>query len=276
MTEPDAATDRRLLQERAYRDDENLKARQSIYQFAVGPIDLEWRLGGVEWTGDELVLDLGCGNGLDLGQLAPRSAVGRIVGSDLSLGMLHTIQPWASSTPVPVDLVQSDICALPFRDGVADVALAMHMLYHVPDIPAALAEVRRVLGPGGVLLASCNSGDAMAAMSRPLDEAVSTVVGRPVRAMPELAFTTESGRALLEPFFSDVELRTNATAFRVPTADPVVAAGAESVRDPVMAMVGDVDWPAVVAEFRRLVDDRIAREGAFAFDIVSGVFVCRV
>ena len=41
---------------------------------------------------------------------------------------------------------------LPFADGVFDVVMANHILYHVPDMESAIAEMKRVLKPGGHLL----------------------------------------------------------------------------------------------------------------------------
>ena len=51
---------------------------------------------------------------------------------------------------------QAGADALPFPDASFDVLTARHMLYHVPSVPAALAEFRRVLKPGGRFLATTN------------------------------------------------------------------------------------------------------------------------
>lgn len=275
-SEGNAAIDRTLLQGSAYKDDKNLQARQSIWEFATTELDLWWRVADVPWSGQELVLDIGCGNGLDTGQLAARAACGGIVAADLSLGMLHSVQPWSSSAAVPIHLVQADIAALPYQDTCADVVLGMHMLYHVPDIAAALGEVRRVLRSGGVFLASTNSRGSMAQMTELLDEAVSTVLGRRVIALPELGFTLENGAGQLDPFFASVELRRYRSSFAVPSAAPVVAAGATSVRDPVIATVGPLPWDAVETEYRMRVEKVISRDGVFRVDAEAGVFVCHV
>ena len=55
-----------------------------------------------------------------------------------------------------VDARVADAEDLPFADASYDLVAAMWMLYHVPDLDRALAEVRRVLRPGGHLLAVTN------------------------------------------------------------------------------------------------------------------------
>ncbi len=53
----------------------------------------------------------------------------------------------------------ADIRALPFEDESFDGVVANHMLYHVPDRPQALAEIRRVLRSAGRVFATTNGGD---------------------------------------------------------------------------------------------------------------------
>ena len=72
-----------------YGDDRNLAARQSIYAFQQPVVDL-WNgsLDLADLTGDETVLDIGCGNGLYLAVLRSRGHRGQVYGADLSAGML--------------------------------------------------------------------------------------------------------------------------------------------------------------------------------------------
>ncbi len=97
-----------------------------------------------------------------------------------------------------LSLIRADAQQLRLRDSSVDVALAVHMLYHIPDIPAAVGELPRIVRPGGMVLASTYSGGTLAELYDLLDAAVSDFLGRPVRARPALSFTTETGTALLE------------------------------------------------------------------------------
>jgi SAM-dependent methyltransferase len=56
-----------------------------------------------------------------------------------------------------VDARIGDVQALPFADGEFDVAIAAWMLYHVPDLDRGVAELARVLRPGGRLVVATNS-----------------------------------------------------------------------------------------------------------------------
>ncbi|NES14351.1 MULTISPECIES: class I SAM-dependent methyltransferase [Micromonospora] len=103
---------------------------------------------------DGPLLDLGCGPGRDLAYWAARGAAG--VGLDLSAAMLR-----AARVRVAVPLVQGDLLRLPFRAGVFGGVWCSASLLHLPKAaaPVALAEVRRVLRPGGPLLLSLQAGD---------------------------------------------------------------------------------------------------------------------
>jgi SAM-dependent methyltransferase len=99
-----------------------------------------------------LVLDVATGTGrLPLALLRDRFH-GQIVGLDLSLGMLR--QACAKLRPygAQVHLMWQDASRLPFADGTFDAVTCMESLEFLPNPLGALAEMVRVLAPGGVLL----------------------------------------------------------------------------------------------------------------------------
>lgn len=100
------------------------------------------------------VLDAGCGSGQFALALAARGA--RVTGVDLSPEMIRLAQDYAVRTnpAAPVRLTVGSVDALPLADASVDAVHARMVLPFVPDVPAALREFRRVLRPGGRLLAS--------------------------------------------------------------------------------------------------------------------------
>src|SRR3954462_11332708 len=107
--------------------------------------------GGVE-PGDR-VLDVACGTGA-ASRAAARAAGadGSVTGVDLgepTLAVARSFDP--EDGAAPIEFLQGDATALSVEDAAYDVALCQHGLQFFPDKPAALAEMRRALRPGGRL-----------------------------------------------------------------------------------------------------------------------------
>jgi len=95
------------------------------------------------------VLDAGCGGGLVARTLAEAGAV--VVGLDRSLGSLRVARGAVGPRDGSFHPVRGQLERLPFADGAFDVVVAADVLEHVPDLPAAVGEIARVLTPGGSL-----------------------------------------------------------------------------------------------------------------------------
>ena len=91
-----------------------------------------------------LLLDLACGGGLLAPHLAGRGY--RHVGLDLSATAVRVAAEHG------VQAVLGDVTRLPFADAIAQVVVAGELLEHVPDPAALVAEIARVLAPGGTLV----------------------------------------------------------------------------------------------------------------------------
>jgi ubiquinone/menaquinone biosynthesis C-methylase UbiE len=96
------------------------------------------------------VLEVGCGNGWVLREIACRVAPGgQAVGLDGSAELLAIARSQADQEGLMLELRQGDARTLPFGDGEFDVALAPLLLLHVPNADQIIPELIRVARPGG-------------------------------------------------------------------------------------------------------------------------------
>lgn len=95
------------------------------------------------------LLDLGCGTGALTAQVLEQDHRRQVTGVDLSERMLARARARLGGR---VNLVQGDSEHLPLLDGSFDVVYCCDSFHHYPDPAAVLAEVGRVLTPGGVFL----------------------------------------------------------------------------------------------------------------------------
>lgn len=97
------------------------------------------------------VLDLGCGGGLTTACLVQRGAT--VVGVDLSRASLYAASRHACSHGYPEPVFTCGRAeSLPLVDASFDVVWCSDVLEHLPDLPTAIAQITRVLKPGGLFL----------------------------------------------------------------------------------------------------------------------------
>jgi ubiquinone/menaquinone biosynthesis C-methylase UbiE len=113
-----------------------------------------WGLEAVEIADDARILDIGCGGGRTLGRLAEQAPRGHTVGIDYSEDSLAVTRRINRRLVLDgrISLAQATVSALPFANAVFDLATAVETFYFWPDTHGDLAEVRRVLRPGGELV----------------------------------------------------------------------------------------------------------------------------
>ncbi len=149
--------DPQYLRHQQYRDATNLNARIQLHaRFSTN------HYGWHRWVYDQLalppqgcILELGCGSAELWATNLQRVPAGcEIILSDFSAGMARQAMGRLAHGSHPSAFAVLDAQAIPFGDRRFDVVIANHMLYHVPDRERALAEIRRVLRPGGYLYAT--------------------------------------------------------------------------------------------------------------------------
>jgi ubiquinone/menaquinone biosynthesis C-methylase UbiE len=109
-------------------------------------------IDGLRLRGGERVLDVGCGMGADVFDLAARvGASGHVTGVDMSEALIMEARSRAEGRNLPVTFEVGDAQALRFEDGTFDAVRTERLLMHVPDADRAVAEMVRVLSQGGRL-----------------------------------------------------------------------------------------------------------------------------
>ncbi len=188
-----------------YASERGLLGRRSAYDYASGPNPLELLFDAIAVARPRRVFEAGCGPG----ELAERVQVelgADVVAVDTSPRMVELARARG------VDARVGDVQELPFADAEFDCAIAAWMLYHVPDVPQALAELARVLEPGGRLVAVTNYLDHL--------QEARELIGAPSRTFS--AFSGENAEELLREAFSDVERYEASGEIRFPTRESVM------------------------------------------------------
>jgi ubiquinone/menaquinone biosynthesis C-methylase UbiE len=130
-------------------------------------------------------LEIGSGTGYFTLNLMLAGLIGEATCSDISPGMLQTLQENAGRLGLEVRTEVADAERLPFADGSFDLVLGHAVLHHIPDLPRAFAEFQRVLSPGGTVLFAgepSRYGDRLANVPKRLAGAAAPVWRRAMRA----------------------------------------------------------------------------------------------
>ena len=216
-----------------YRTETGLAARSSLYDDITGPFAGDVALEALAEVSPSRVLEVGCGPGWFAAR-AREELGAEVVAVDTSERMVELARARG------VDARVGDVQELPFEDRAFDAAAANWMLYHVPDVDRAVAELARVLRPGGRLVAITNSVDHLLE----LWELVGATEARRARWYP---FGAENGRAILERHFDDVEMRDASGRVTIHDRDAIVRyiASTQSWHDLVERLPADVPLPLV-------------------------------
>lgn len=199
------ASDPELVR-REYASEAGLLARRSAYGDTTGPDPRDLAFDAVAEVSPPTVLEVGCGPG-ELAARIQTELEAEVRALDISPRMVELARGRG------VDARLGDVQDLPFAAGSFDCALAAWMLYHVADLELALAELVRVLRPGGRLVAVTNHWDHL--------QEVLDLVG--ARRWPDASFRGDDAAGWLARHFSRVEERDAGGTVTFHDRDSVVA-----------------------------------------------------
>ena len=213
------------------------------------------------------VLDVACGTGIGA-RLASR-AIGRsglVLGLDSDDGMLAIARAiGASPEGAPIEWCRGDALMMPFGDKHLDYLLCLEGVQFFPDRAAGLREMRRVLRPGGRLVATIWAAIEENPAYHALADGLRTFVSPDAALLPPFAFTDRGviEASVMAAGFTEVTVNVEALRFSAPSAGALVewiAAGGPTVRHNLALLADDRRQ-----EFHRFVATRLAsyetREG---------------
>ena len=201
-----------------YKTADNLNTRISIHhKYSTNKQSYgDWIYSNYAFAPDFKVLELGCGTGemwVDKAAELPQGA--SLLLTDFSAGMLNTAKKNLTGAE-NLAFAMVDIQDIPYEDNSFDAVIANMMLYHVPDLHKGLAEVRRVLKPGGTFYCANYGETSIAQYLCTLLQDFELV------AKLNKNFTLQNGSVILQQHFDSVQRLDRDDALAVTEIEDIV------------------------------------------------------
>lgn len=258
-----AGGDQGYLRDVQYADGSKLDVRTELHRrFSTASASFpDFEASLIEWPSEGMALECGAGLGRFWeNTVTPKSLSLHL--TDLSPGMVTSAVESAERNGFENVVGQEcDVQSLPFDDSAFDVVIANHMLYHVPDPDRAVAELARVLRPGGQLLVSTNGYGHMDTMN----DAIAEVFGDHGERLSEV-FGIDTGEARLRARFRSIAWFAYDNDLLV---DDVAAAVAYGLSFP----PGEFADEAQQVQFEAAIVGRFV-DGVLRIRTRTGAFVC--
>jgi ubiquinone/menaquinone biosynthesis C-methylase UbiE len=214
-----AGSDREYLRTTQYGTSAKLADRgrlHALYSVASESV-FEHLCRHTPWRQASEILEVGAGPGWWWNTAAQHLHADAVVTiTDLSPGMVEESVARLRGLGCNVTGRAADAVSLPFADDSFDLVAAHYMLYHVPDPLQALQEFRRVLRPGGTLVAASNGPNHMLQFL----EILTVVFGDDIDAYEiNNRFPPVEGLATLRTVFSHAEWHPHVDALRITNVD---------------------------------------------------------
>lgn len=111
-----------------------------------------WGLKHLDIKADDIILDVGCGGGINIKRMAEKAK--KVYGVDYSIESVKLSREVNRQEIFDgkVEVLEGNVQSLPFEDNTFDIVTAFETVYFWPDIERCFGEVKRVLKPGGTFL----------------------------------------------------------------------------------------------------------------------------
>ena len=250
----------------------NLNARTSLHQnFSTNKYDwFEWIFDQIDLTGKKNVLELGCGSG----QLWERNLFRMpedisVTLTDFSEGMVNSAKSRLKGAR-GFEFKVADAQEIPYRNGVFDIVIANHMLYHMQSRKKAISEISRVLKDDGILYSTTNGINHMKDLKDivvAFDDSIQYSVGEMAKD-----FGLENGAGQLKDFFSNVKLIRYDNILKVTDADALINYVMSSKG---WGNIGEKMTDNKIMEFRGYLMEIMKKDNYIEIKTDSGMFISK-
>ena len=154
----------------------------------------------------------------------------------------------------------ADIQKIPFKDGEFDTVIANHMLYHVPNLTKAMAEINRVLKKDGIFYSTTfgkNSLKELTDIYKKFEDRANFTYSK------DVSFSLDNGESVLSDYFSKIEKRLYIDSLDVTNADDLME---------YIISYNDIT-EEIFGKIREIVSDEISRKGSFRIMKEQGIFI---
>lgn len=277
MPSPSIASNQEFLLTKQYHNANNLEARIALHQrFSTNKENFQrWIFEQLNLPKQARILEIGCGPASLWRDNTERiDATWHITLGDLSQGMLEQAQHNLADVAHRFTFQQLDAQDLPFDAASFDAIIANHMLYHVPNLGKALAEMQRVLKPAGYFYAATNGNEHM----RELEDFISTTLANylpaeKIEPASRVSFNLENGADILAQAFDTISLqRLPNNALNVSEAQPLFAYICSMGRFMhSLEQLAETQKEALLSEMMAALEARVALE-PFRISKATGIF----
>lgn len=204
-----------------YETSTNLKTRANLHAKYAKRDWFDWVADGLDWNGIHDVIDIGCGAGWFW--CSTKGAVPKAVNLTLIDASDH-MQKLAYENVAACEYFQSvssdtaDAVTLSHPENSFDIAIMMHMMYHVTDPKRAINEVARVLRPTGRIAITTNDATNLKSIYKIGCDVFGGAPNDPAAAI----FGPQDAVKILSDQFSDIQLHEFHDTYTVADADDIV------------------------------------------------------